>query len=100
MTALLIYVAAVYGIAWIVAQSSILEWPRRKVEDVPVLGDLVACTVCTSFWVALALVLAPPLLGCEASLGIAPQSLYDVVLLVGCGVGVTAAVTDLAGRHE
>jgi len=44
---------AVYGVAWIIVKSKLLEGPRDLIlyAEVPFLAKLLRCTVCTSVWV-------------------------------------------------
>lgn len=57
---LLVYTSAVYGVSWILSMSSLFEPLREKLSDVPVLGTLLQCIVCTSVWVGLLIGLLAP----------------------------------------
>lgn len=57
---LVLFTGTVYGLAWLVTKSRLLRLPREMTARVPFVGSLLACIVCTSAWVALALVALLP----------------------------------------
>lgn len=52
---LTLFTGAVYGIAWLITKSKLLRRPRRAIADVPFLGSLTRCIVCTATWVGFCL---------------------------------------------
>ncbi len=77
---LVLYSGAVYGLAWLVVKSALLEAARTRLRAAPVSRKLVDCIVCVGTWIGLALLLAMP----ELSTVCIPWSTpYDLVLLLG-----------------
>ena len=54
---LLLFTGAVYGVSWTLTKSVLLRRVREALANVPLVGKLVQCVVCTATWVALALTL-------------------------------------------
>ena len=93
---LLLFLGAVYGIVWGITKSSLLRPVRELCEEVPFLGKLVQCVVCTGTWVALALALALP---CTTlfSDGFRVRTPVDVIVLVSWAVAAVWALARLLG---
>ncbi|MFZ5481994.1 MAG: hypothetical protein ACOZNI_34860 [Myxococcota bacterium] len=53
---LVLFTGAVYGLAWLLTKSRLFRRPRELISRAPFLGELLACIVCASAWVSLALV--------------------------------------------
>jgi len=89
---LLLFNGSVYGLAWLVTWSKLVERLRVRVAKVPLLGRLVTCVVCTATWIGFAIV---PLLPHTTmfSAGFRARTPLDVVL-----VGWVVAFSWVLGR--
>ena len=79
---LLLFSVSVYGLAWLVTCSKLVEPLRVRVARVPLLGRLVRCVVCTATWIGFAIVLLLPQTT-VFSAGFRARTVLDVVVLVG-----------------
>ena len=57
---LLLFTGAVYGLAWLLTRSTLLQRPRQAVAGWWFLGEVSRCIVCTATWIALGLLLLLP----------------------------------------
>jgi len=85
--ALILYAGTVYGWSWVVTKARVTASLRERLKDVAVMGELLHCIVCTSFWTALVLVL---FIRPSGLLGIlVPTSGLDALVLVGFATATT-----------
>lgn len=95
---LVFYTGAVYGLSWLSAKSRLFAPVRARASRVPLLGELSACIVCTSGWVAIAwIVLGTPGL---LSAGFCVTSIADAALLVGWTLFATWVLARLLGDAD
>ena len=46
----MIEIAAIIGLHWILRYGSILNKPRNLIKRVPVINELMSCSLCLGFW--------------------------------------------------
>lgn len=96
---LTLFLAAVYGLSWLVSCSRLARPVRARLAPVPVLGQLVHCIVCVSAWAAVGLALLLPYTT------LLPESFRcrtaaDVVLLVAAALASTWLVARAVGDAD
>ena len=96
---LTLFTGAVYGLAWLVTQSKLFARPRAAVADVPFLGDLTQCIVCTATWVGFAAMAALPWTSLFSS-GFRAASVADFLFLTGWVLASSWALGRLFGDAE
>lgn len=50
---LLTFILVVYGITTAIVQSKIFEPVRKVLSNIPIIGKIIKCMMCSSFWVGL-----------------------------------------------
>ena len=79
---LALFTVATWGLAWLVTRARVTRSLRERVRDVPFLGELLQCIVCTGTWIGAGLALLLPWTTLVAP-GLRARTALDLVLLVG-----------------